>query len=526
MKFIFSNLLFALCFLFEYAYSQGNAIETINEIPCAAPISREIKDLNKVVLNADSLIVVANSDKQRISALMTKANVYRQQGNFPLSIRTAMHADSLASYTLNFQCQAAISGFLAKSFRSLGLMNISSRYLDRAKKANDMIKDSELKQFILVDLLHEQAYHSLELQEYLKAGALASSAAKQIPKLAQDKKKIMVAEATNDQIMGLFEMNSGKLETADSLLNSALNKLSNINCSLKPRVYIALGEIAMKEGNFETAQQYLTLVDQYLAVEKDDELEKISYDSWSSYYKDTGNMENAFYYTQKSAELLKTKINRANILSASLLLETRDREEMYRFLYIISLSGIILFLVFAAYFLLVWKRKIWIQPEPVEVILESQPESPVIPAEPEETSYPILNGLENHNTKLNQIKISRYTETCLYRKLGKLETEKFFLEKNVKLDQVASMMGTNSKYVSYIIQKYRHMDFYEFIQHKRIEYFLTLVKTSPELLDFKLAYLAEKCGYSSLSKFSTSFKAVTGMPPSTYINLIKKELNS
>lgn len=237
-------------------------------------------------------------------------------------------------------------------------------------------------------------------------------------------------------------------------------------------------------------------------------------------------MENAFYYTQKSAELLKTKINRANILSASLLLETRDREEMYRFLYIISLSGIILFLVFAAYFLLVWKRKIWIQPEPVEVILESQPESPVMPAEPEETSYPILNGLENHNTKLNQIKISRYTETCLYRKLGKLETEKFFLEKNVKLDQVASMMGTNSKYVSYIIQKYRHMDFYEFIQHKRIEYFLTLVKTSPELLDFKLAYLAEKCGYSSLSKFSTSFKAVTGMPPSTYINLIKKELNS
>src|SRR5690606_41184921 len=89
-----------------------------------------------------------------------------------------MHADSLASYTLNFQCQAAISGFLAKSFRSLGLMNISSRYLDRAKKANDMIKDSDLKQFILVDLLHEQAYHSLELKEYLKAGALASSAAK------------------------------------------------------------------------------------------------------------------------------------------------------------------------------------------------------------------------------------------------------------------------------------------------------------------------------------------------------------
>src|SRR5690606_41489232 len=85
------------------------------------------------------------------------------------------------------------------------------------------------------------------------------------------------------------------------------------------------------------------------------------------------------------------------------------------------------------------------------------------------------------------------------------------------------MMATNSNSVSYIIKKYRHMDFYEFIQHKRIEYFLTLVKTSPELLDFKLAYLAEKCGYSSLSKFSTSFKAVTGMPPSTYINLRSEE---
>lgn len=523
MKFIFRKFLLLTCILLNYAHTAGKSTEISNGILCGISTLTLTENLRVAVLNADSLIASANSDKQRIAALMTKAKAYFKQGNYPLSVKIAMHADSIASYTSNFRCQATISGFIAKSFRALGLKNISSRYLDRAQKANDMIKDSEIKNFNSVDILHERAYHFLDEKKYAEANELAITAAKQIPQNAQDIKKLKIVEATNDQIMGISELRSGKLKAADSLLNSSLQKLTNIESSLKPRVYIALGEVALKESNYKTAHQFLAMVDQYLKAENDEDLEKISYDSWSEYYKDTGNMENALYYRNKSADLLNAKIDQANILSDSLLQETTSREELYRFLYILSLSGIILFLVFAAYFLLVWKRKIWIHPEatdpsndiPTHLFLDAT-----------ELSIPDKMESEKDNSKLNQIKISKYTETNLFRKLEKLEEEKFYLEKNVKLDQIASKMGTNSKYVSYIILKYRQMDFYEFIQKKRIEHFINLIKVSPELLDFKLAILAQKCGFSSLSKFSTSFKNITGMPPSTYINLIKKELNT
>lgn len=512
-----------MCLFLNYAHTAGNSIETTNGTSFRNTIPILAENLRVVALNADSLIASANSDKQRIAALMTKAKVYFKQGNYPLSVKIAMHADSIASYTSNFRCQATISGFIAKSFRALGLKHISSRYLDRAQKANDMIKDSEIKNFNSVDILHEHAYHFLEEKKYAEANELAISAAKQIPQNAHDIKKLKIVEATNDQIMGISKLRSGKLKAADSLLNSSLHKLSDIESSLKPRVYIALGEIALKESNYTIAHQFLTMVDQYLKAENDEDLEKISYDSWSEYYKETRNMEYALYYSKKSADLLNTKIDQANLLSDSLLKETAVREELYRFLYILSLSGIILFLVFAAYFLLVWKRKIWTHPEAIE---PSNDITTHLFLDASELSNPDKMESEKDNSKLNQIKISKYTETSLFRKLEKLEEEKFYLEKNVKLDQIASKMGTNSKYVSYIILKYRQMDFYEFIQTKRIEHFLNLIKGSPELLDFKLAILAQKCGFSSLSKFSTSFKNITGMPPSTYINLLKKELNT
>ncbi|WP_027379742.1 helix-turn-helix domain-containing protein [Chryseobacterium daeguense] len=56
----------------------------------------------------------------------------------------------------------------------------------------------------------------------------------------------------------------------------------------------------------------------------------------------------------------------------------------------------------------------------------------------------------------------------------------------------------------------------------RINHIAHLLKTNPAFLNYKVSYLAEYCGFSSHSAFTTVFKSVTGMSPNTYIQEISK----
>ena len=43
------------------------------------------------------------------------------------------------------------------------------------------------------------------------------------------------------------------------------------------------------------------------------------------------------------------------------------------------------------------------------------------------------------------------------------------------------------------------------------------------IINYKISYLAEECGFSSHSSFATVFKSIVGMSPVTLIKLIKEE---
>ena len=42
-------------------------------------------------------------------------------------------------------------------------------------------------------------------------------------------------------------------------------------------------------------------------------------------------------------------------------------------------------------------------------------------------------------------------------------------------------------------------------------------------MNYKISFLAEESGFSSHSSFATVFKAIIGMSPATFINLLKTE---
>mgnify|MGYP003593325772 FL=1 len=57
----------------------------------------------------------------------------------------------------------------------------------------------------------------------------------------------------------------------------------------------------------------------------------------------------------------------------------------------------------------------------------------------------------------------------------------------------------------------------------RIDYFTQLLKDNPQYRKYKIAALAEMCGYNSYNQFAVNFKAKTKISPSQYISYLEKE---
>jgi len=134
----------------------------------------------------------------------------------------------------------------------------------------------------------------------------------------------------------------------------------------------------------------------------------------------------------------------------------------------------------------------------------------------ETLSAPVLNESEKEEIKRSEVLISKLTEDRLIEEFRKAHANRFFLKKGISLNDLAALLSTNQRYTSYIVNMQTGMDFNNYVQHARITYLIEKVERDPELLNVKFSTLAEDAGFSSISKFSSVFKAVIGIPPSEY----------
>ena len=115
-------------------------------------------------------------------------------------------------------------------------------------------------------------------------------------------------------------------------------------------------------------------------------------------------------------------------------------------------------------------------------------------------------------------------ECDVIKKLERLESKAFFTGQNISAIQLAVMLKISPRNLSYILKKYRGDDFYNYLNNVRIEYIIKSLRENPKLLNYKIAALAEMCGYNSHSQFTINFKLKTGISPSQYIQFLQKEI--
>lgn len=117
------------------------------------------------------------------------------------------------------------------------------------------------------------------------------------------------------------------------------------------------------------------------------------------------------------------------------------------------------------------------------------------------------------------------SENQILKGLEKFEASKKFTHKDMSLGMLAAQLNTNTKYLSDVINRQKHKNFNSYINELRINYITEKIKTDPNYLNFKVSYLAEECGFSSHSTFTTVFKSIVGVSPIMFVEFVRDEVN-
>ncbi len=101
--------------------------------------------------------------------------------------------------------------------------------------------------------------------------------------------------------------------------------------------------------------------------------------------------------------------------------------------------------------------------------------------------------------------------------LNKFEEDQEFLRAGLNLSSVATILDTNSKYLSKTINDYKKKTFTQYINDLRIEYLLKTLKKDSVLINYSIKAIALEIGFNTPNAFSRAFYKKTGLYPSEYI---------
>ena len=103
------------------------------------------------------------------------------------------------------------------------------------------------------------------------------------------------------------------------------------------------------------------------------------------------------------------------------------------------------------------------------------------------------------------------SEKTLIQRIEEVVTEqKLYLRHNLKVSDVAAELCTNRLYVSTAINDQMGVSFSDYINRKRIDYAIHLMRTHPQKTIYEIADLS---GFSSDKSFYRNFKNITGKSP-------------
>ena len=347
--------------------------------------------------------------------------------------------------------------------------------------------------------------------------------------------KTGLSEAGNDpdyaQEKGYFLLSKGISEYKKEVYPSALNNLNQSLPSIKKAGdfawlsvdYFYIGKGHLYSKNAAESIIYFKKVDsifqkhQFILPEL-----RENYEILINHYKKEKNQGQQLYYTSqllkadsiisKDFTYLAPKIHKE--YDTKTLLEEKNKLEQANSRGSFIIIGLIIFTI-GLIILLIKRYKIQKDIQQKYILLE---EKFILQQNPSEK---VLSTTEEKRTNLDESKVEE-----LLRKLKIFEEKKEFTQKGLTINKLASQLGTNSNYLSQVVNEYKEVNFNKYLSELRINYITNLLFENKEYLKYGIETLAKECGIASRQNFSDLFYEINGIRPTDFIRKRKQEVDN
>ncbi|MDP9962142.1 helix-turn-helix domain-containing protein [Chryseobacterium lathyri] len=479
-------------------------------------------DFKKALHIADSLYKTSETPTLQTRSLMLSATLYRDAKDFKTALWYAEKAEAIIENTDNLNWKARTSLFLTSQYRALKLYGQAKKYAEKTLETGQMIKDTLIGHNIQGLIFQEMAGFEQDRKRYRKSIQYVYRSQFHFNNIIKDKDFFA---ADNEQILGSNFYHLKNMEASLLHYKKALEFARNIPQSkVMGKIYDGLANIYLEKNDLVKAKNYLDLAQKLADKGESFGLKNDVYNTIEKYYLKTRNIEKLkdVELKQDTIEEKITTETRQFIDQAYANLDKKivkaEKKSIYKS-YIILVTGF-----FVILFLLLYIRsKVQQQKNLVkfkEILRRSGENSR------------LADSIDIKEIKIEELQAERHvtpvlmtleTEEKLLSKLNKFEKSNLFNNKNISLPLLAGRFETNTKYLSYVINKHKEKDFNNYINELRINYIIEKLKNEPQYRNYKIASLADEVGFSSHSKFTTVFKKVTSLSPSLFLKYLQEE---
>lgn len=476
-------------------------------------------DTQKALHIADSLYQNTAEKRNKLRALMLTADIYTKKGQINKAIAYALKANLLAEETNNYEWIARISGFLSTQYRSTGLKSTGLRFLSKGMDAAQKISDTAMATIFQGNAYQEKAYYEMEDKAFQKAIASLKKATILFEKLPDNPTKYFML-ATNAEMLGKNNFYASNLDIAQTHYSAGLvylKKASSEDSPLKGFIYDGLGKVFFNQKKYNKAHDYF-LKAATIAEKVDFTTLKIEvYQDLSNYYDVVKDMPKYKHYNQLYNKVLQNQI-KENKQSADKIVSSinnnaqKSSENKQIYFYILGTIIFVLVITFILYG--IQKKRERKKFEKIVKLLEERNS---------QSSFSITSKVVPENKNLETagkqptLMMSPAVEELLVGKLKEFELGNKFTDNSITLSSLSTLLDTNSKYLSYVINRHKGKDFNSYINELRIFYIINKIENDTIYANYKISYLAQESGFSSHSKFSAVFKTIIGLPPTVFL---------
>lgn len=302
--------------------------------------------------------------------------------------------------------------------------------------------------------------------------------------------------------------------------------------------YLVDGDTRSAKAMLDSAARKATAADMhgYLAD---------TYQLYAKLYDKLGKKDSAQIYVQRLDSENATLYNpeKINAASSSLLM-TMDKEHAERVTALAStistqtavIIAFALLVVFLVVLMLVWRRQKRLQMDAYRLLLAKDKQLAILDKKSRDLREKYLDalaeGVSRKVASVEDVKPGSYgnlrqdkAEDLLRKINNVLDTPELVFSPDFNLDVLSAQVGSNTKYVSVVINETYGKNFKTILNERRIREAIHLLTEDDQYKNSTMMTIALAVGYKSATNFIAAFKRITGMTPAVYKNLQASKKN-